>query len=173
MGAAIITAIMRSRTALTDTTTIIPTPARPTDITAQTGFITASFLALVPGTDGAGVAAADTGVTIGVDAAGDIAAVTVAADMDTTAAMVAVDMATTGAMLVADMDTTVAEDITVAAGPMQAAVDTTVVAVDSMAAEVAASTVVVAADSTAAVAVASTAVAVGMVVADIANPQLI
>ena len=56
---------MLNRPAPTDTTTTILTLARPTDITAQIGSITASSLASVPGTVGARAVAADTGATIG------------------------------------------------------------------------------------------------------------
>jgi len=149
--AAITTAIILLRTAPTDTTTITRMRARRTDITAQIGFITASSWALVPGTDGAGAAAADTGATIGAIAADTDIMADIAVDMG-----IAADTATTEDMLAVVMATTVVADITAVAGPTQA-VDSTVVA----------------AGSTAVVAAASTVVEEDMVVADTDNPRLI
>lgn len=162
---------MLNRPAPTDTTTTIRTLARPTDITAQIGSITASSLASVPGTVGAMAVAADTGATIGDTA---VATVIVVATDIAVGTGTEVATVTTAAMLAAVMDTTVVEDITAAAGPMPAVVDTAVaVVVDTTVAVVVDTTAAAAAADTtvAVVAVASTAAVAGMVVvADIDSP---
>ena len=183
-AAAMVTAAtMRNRPAPTDITITILTLARRTDITGQTGSITASSLGSVPGTVGAGAAVADTGATIGADvatviavdmdiaAATDTAADTVitvdmdAAGMDTMAAT-AVDIMVAGLTPVADTTAVAADTMAVAVGSTAVVVaDTTVAAVED-------STVAVAADSTVAVAVDSTAAAVDMA-ADTDSRQVI
>lgn len=173
--------ITRSRTALTDTTTTILILARRMDITARSGLTAASSLESARGTGGVGDAAADTGVTIGVDAAGVAVATDIVAATDIAVAMVAVDTVITVDMVAAGMATMA--DITAAertrAAVIAVAVDTIAVAAPSMVAAEAGSTVVVAAVSMAAVAVDSTAVAaadsmvaVEDMAADIDSPEI-
>ena len=190
--------ITRSRPAPTDTTTTILMLARRTDITAHSGLTAASSWESARGTDGVGAVAADTGATIGADAAG-VTMVTVATDIvagtDTAVAMVTAGTAITVDMAAAGMATTA--DIT-AAGRIRVvdiagAVDTmavvtpsvvaaeastaeqagsTVEAVASMVEAAADSTAVVEADSTAVVEAADSMVAVADMAADIDSPQI-
>jgi len=133
--------------------------ARRMDITARSGLTTASSWESARGTDGVGAAAADTGATIGADAAG-VTMVTVATDIvagtDTAVAMVTADMAAAGMATTADI--TAAGRIRVVG--IVAAADTMAVAAPSVVAE---ASMVEAADSM---------VAVADMAADIDSPQI-
>jgi len=124
------------RFAITATTIIIRTLARPTAITDLIGSQAESSLAPVPGTADIGAVAA--GVLDAVSAGGD------SADADLTAVEVLADAALSAVLLGASM----AVVFTVVAGSVAVAGSTVVAVVDSTAAVEEASTVV---DSTAAV----------------------
>jgi hypothetical protein len=144
------------RAAPTDTTTTIPILALRTDITAQIGSITASSWASVPGTVGAGDAAADTGATIGAIAAVMAIAADTGIAEDTDAAVT---------------DIGVVAAIMAAAGLIPVAVDSTAVEAATMVAVAeAASTVVGAAADSTAVVVGSAAATV-VAVADTGKHQ--
>ena len=129
-AAAMVTAAtMRNRPAPTDITITILTLARRTDITGQTGSITASSLGSVPGTVGAGAAVADTGATIGADVA-----TVIAVDMDIAAATdTAADTVITVDMDAAGMDTMAATAVDIMVAGLTPVADTTAVAADTMA----------------------------------------
>lgn len=183
--------ITRSRPASTDTTTTILILARRTDITARSGLTMASSWESARGTDGVGAVAADTGATIGADAAG-VTMVTVATDIvagtDTAVAMVTADMAAAGMATTADITAAGRIRVVDIAGAVDtmAVVTPSVVAAEASTAEQAGSTVeavasmveeaadftVVVADSTAVVEAVDSMVAVEDMAADIDSPQI-